>query len=80
MSVVLSRLSSYYVFLESNQTWNATGASKFRTLPELELIDNMTSAVVLDLASEFESILANTDWCVSGKNNYLIRLTRPSTS
>ncbi|WP_254368376.1 hypothetical protein [Pectobacterium carotovorum] len=56
MTVLLSRLSPYFVFMESEKQWDVHGGG-YQALPELEMIDRLETPVVIELSQQVQSEL-----------------------
>ncbi|WP_174868405.1 hypothetical protein [Pectobacterium polaris] len=55
LTVLLSRLSPYFVFMESEKNWHAQGGSQ--ALPELGMIDRLETPAVIALSQQVQSEL-----------------------
>ncbi|MEL0577573.1 hypothetical protein AACK17_03315 [Pectobacterium punjabense] len=55
LTVLLSRLSPYFVFMESEKNWHARGGSQ--ALPELEMLDRLETPAVIALSQQVQSEL-----------------------
>ncbi|WP_323638833.1 hypothetical protein [Pectobacterium polonicum] len=56
LTVLLSRLSPYFVFMESEKQWDAHGGG-YQALPELEMIDRLETPAVIALSQQIQSEL-----------------------
>lgn len=56
LTVLLSRLSPYFVFMESEKQWDVHG-SGYQALPELEMLDRMETPAVIALSQQVQSEL-----------------------
>lgn len=56
LTVLLSRLSPYFVFMESEKQWDVHGGG-YQALPELEMIDRLETPVVIALSQQIQSEL-----------------------
>ncbi|MDC9817895.1 hypothetical protein ABRQ07_01760 [Pectobacterium polonicum] len=56
LTVLLSRLSPYFVFMESEKQWDVHGGG-YQALPELEMIDRLETPAVIALSQQVQSEL-----------------------
>ncbi|TKY83770.1 hypothetical protein R0L47_07085 [Pectobacterium polonicum] len=56
LTVLLSRLSPYFVFMESEKQWDVHGGG-YQALPELEMIDRLETPAVIALSQQIQSEL-----------------------
>ncbi|WP_409308744.1 hypothetical protein [Pectobacterium sp. B1J-3] len=55
LTVLLSRLSPYFVFMESDKHWHSKGG--YQPLPDLERVDKLETPAVIKLSQHVQSVL-----------------------